>query len=202
MKYMLTPKIIIAQFSPNLTESRFPFEITQSESGRARGRAELNALEILRGRMYPFKTMLKIMALAGAITAALLAVFATPADAQSTNYSSVEVSGTTPLQLSYHASAHKNCTPAPLPTVRVIRVPTSGTLTVRRATLTTDKVANCPRLQIPAQVVFYTARAGYSGPDHVIYEVTDSNDEVSTYDVTIKVNDVHQPAEIPKSSNL
>jgi hypothetical protein len=57
------------------------------------------------------------------------------------------------VQLSYHASAHKNCTAAQLPTIRVIEAPKSGTLTVRKAVLTTDKVAGCPVVEVPAQVV-------------------------------------------------
>jgi hypothetical protein len=134
--------------------------------------------------------------------AIVIAASATTARAQSANYSSVEVLGTTLMQLSYHASAHNNCTPAPLPTVRVIQPPTSGTLTVRRAILTTDKVASCPAFKIPAQVVFYRARAGYAGPDHVVYEVTDANGEVSSYDVTIKVKETQNSVEKPKDSKI
>jgi len=134
--------------------------------------------------------------------AIVMAASATTAGAQSANYSSVEVSGTTPMQLSYHASAHNNCTPAALPTVRVIQPPTSGTLTVRRAILTTNKVANCPALKIPAQVVIYRARAGYAGPDHVVYEVTDEKGELSSYDVTIKVKETQNSTEKPKDSKI
>jgi len=136
------------------------------------------------------------------IVATLLVAPGTTAIAQSANYSSIEVSGTTPMQLSYHGSAHKNCTPAPLPTVRVIQAPTSGTLTVRRGILTTNKLANCPALKIPAQVVFYRAQAGYAGPDHVVYEVTASNGEVTSYAVTIKVKEAQPPAEKPKGSKI
>ena len=110
-----------------------------------------------------------------------------PSLAQSTNYTSVEATSEKPVQLSYHASAHKNCTPAALPTIRVIEAPKSGTLTVRGAVLKTDKISGCPGLKTPAQVVFYLARQGYAGPDHVKYEVTSENGEVATNDVTITV---------------
>ena len=105
--------------------------------------------------------------------------------AQEANYSSVEATSEKPAQLGYHASAHKNCTPASSPTIRVIEVPRSGTLTVRQAVLTTNRIAGCPGLKTPAQVVFYMARAGYAGPDHVKYEVTEENGQVATFDVTI-----------------
>ena len=58
---------------------------------------------------------------------------------------------------------------------------------VRRGTLATDKVAGCERIRVPAQVVFYNPKEGYVGSDHVIYEVTDSNGQVTTYDMTITV---------------
>jgi hypothetical protein len=117
----------------------------------------------------------------------LTAGLAQPALAQAANYTSVEATSEKPVQLTYHASAHKNCTPRSLPTVRLIEPPKAGVLTVRRVTLTTGKVAGCPDLKIPAQVAFYQARAGYVGPDHLNYEVTNENGEVATYDVMITV---------------
>jgi hypothetical protein len=124
-------------------------------------------------------TMLLFCAVVGFVASAALA--------QATNYTSVEATAGKPLQLTYHASAHKNCTPAPLPTIRVIQAPKAGVLIVRKAVLTTDKVAGCPQLKVPVQVVFYRAQEGYVGPDHVSYEVTSFNGEVGIYDVTITV---------------
>ena len=129
---------------------------------------------------------------------ATASLMATATLAQDANYTSVEATSDKPVQLGYHASAHKNCTPAPLPTIRVIEAPKSGTLTVRSAVLTTDKVAGCPGLKTPAQVVFYLARAGYAGPDHVKYEVTSENGEVATNDVTITVKAA--PAQSPPAT--
>jgi hypothetical protein len=74
-----------------------------------------------------------------------------------------------------------------LPTIRIIEAPKSGILTVRNAVLTTNKIAGCPQLKVPARVVLYTANTGYTGPDHVKYEATDENGQVATYDVTIAV---------------
>jgi hypothetical protein len=116
--------------------------------------------------------------------------------AQAINYTSVEAITAKPAQLSYHASAQRSsCTPAQLPVVRVVQPPTSGVLTVRRAILTTDKVAGCPQLKVPAQVVFYKSHDGYVGSDHVSYQVTDAKGESGTYDVTINV----KPAPAPKA---
>jgi len=129
------------------------------------------------------------------VTASLTA---TATLAQDANYVSIDATSDKPVQLSYHASAHKNCTPAPQPTIRVIEAPKKGTLTVRRGVLTTERVAGCPGLKTPVQVVFYLARPGYAGPDHVKYEMTTENGEVATYDVTIAVKAA--PAQTPPAT--
>jgi hypothetical protein len=108
---------------------------------------------------------------------------------QTSNYSSVEVIAGKSVQLGYHASAAKNCKAAPPPAVRVVQPPKAGMLIVRRGALTTDRVGGCPRLQTPAQVVFYQARVGHAGTDHVVYEVTGLDGEVSTYDVSVEVKE-------------
>lgn len=118
---------------------------------------------------------------------AIAGLVATAALAQATNYTSVEATAGKPVQLTYHASANKNCTPELPPMVRVTQAPKAGVLIVRKAILTTDKVAGCLRLKVPAQVVFYQVREGYVGPDHVSYEVTNRNGEIATFDVTITV---------------
>ena len=107
--------------------------------------------------------------------------------AQSSNYTTVETTSGTPIRLGYHASAHKNCTPAPLPTVKVSEPPKAGALVVRKGTLATDKVPACGLIRVPVQVVFYNPREGYVGRDHIQYEVTNSNGQTTTYDITITV---------------
>jgi hypothetical protein len=127
------------------------------------------------------------------VACATASLVASTALAQSANYTSVEVPTQKLLQLSYHASAHRDCTPGRLPTIRVIEPPTSGTLTVKVAELTTTRVVGCPSLKMPARVIFYQSRAGYVGPDHVKYEVTSENGEVVTYDTTITVTSAPAP---------
>ena len=121
------------------------------------------------------------------LLAALAGLVASVALAQATNYTSAETTSGTPIRLTYHASAHKNCTPAPPPTIKVTEPPKAGALVVRRGMLATGKVPGCERIKAPAQVVFYNPKEGYVGSDHVIYEVTDSNGQMTTYDTTITV---------------
>jgi hypothetical protein len=110
----------------------------------------------------------------------------------STNYTTIQATSEKPVQIDFYATANKNCTPAPPPTVRMVEPPKLGTLTVRRGELTTN-LAGCPGLKTPAQVVLYRARAGYSGTDHVMYQVTSANGEVALYDVTIEVKEAAKP---------
>jgi hypothetical protein len=112
----------------------------------------------------------------------------------SNNYTAIQAHPGEPVQLGYYASANKDCSPAPLPTVRVIQVPRSGVLSVRRGVLTTDKVAGCPGLKTPAQITFYEGRAGSTGTDHLIYEVVDFNGEVGVYDVTVEITESAKPS--------
>ena len=139
---------------------------------------------VLRPSIIPFSC-----AIAGFLASAALA--------QTTNYTSIEVTAGKPVQLTYHASANNNCAPAPPPTVRVTQPPKGGALIVRKAVLTTDKIAGCPKLKTPVQVVFYEARADYAGPDHVSYEATDANGQVTSYDVTITVKPAPAPSAPP-----
>jgi hypothetical protein len=129
------------------------------------------------------------------LLACAVAVFITSAAlAQATNYRTVETTSGKRVQLSYHASAHTNCTPAPPPTIKVTEPPKDGALIVQKGMLATNKFAGCGRIKVPVQVVFYQSGNGYTGSDHVIYEVTDSNGQVTTYDVGITVQSGPPPA--------
>ena len=129
-----------------------------------------------------FRERLTFVAVACAST-----LIATLALGQTANYSSIQAFAGTALRIGYHASANKNCTPAALPAVRMLQPPKFGTVTVRSAILTTNKIAGCPNLKTPAQTLFYQSRPNYNGPDHVAYEVKLPSGEVATYDITIEV---------------
>ena len=140
-------------------------------------------------------TMLLSCAIAGLVASAALA--------QAVNYTSVEATAGKAVQLTYHAWANKkDCTPAPLATFDVLQAPKLGLLTVRKGLLTTNNVAGCPGLKIPAQVVFYRARAGSAGPDHVVYKVTSANGEVETYDVTINIEKAPKPVSTTREQKI
>jgi len=109
--------------------------------------------------------------------------------APTANYTSFEATSAKPVQIGYYATARKDCAPAPAPTIRVIEAPKSGTLTIRSGVLTTSTVAGCPNLKTPAQIVFYQARSGTVGTDHLVYAVVGLDGKVNGFDVTITIRD-------------
>ena len=67
-----------------------------------------------------------VVSFAPALAAAVSTAVAQPAP--SMNYTSFEATSDKPVQLGYYAAARKDCTPAPLPTIRVREPPKSGLL--------------------------------------------------------------------------
>jgi hypothetical protein len=118
-------------------------------------------------------------------------------DAASVNYTGFDVTPAKPVQLGFYGALHKDCSLAPLPTIRVTEAPKSGTLTIRPGQLTTSATAQCPGAKIPAEVAFYQARSGATGTDHLVYEVIEAN-HVAAYDVTITIKEAPKSA-VPNS---
>ena len=122
--------------------------------------------------------------------AVMIPSFAFAQAALSSNYTSFDATSEKPVQLGYYASAHTSTgSPAPSPEVRVVQAPKSGLVIVRRGELTTNKIPACPGLKTAVQVVFYEARPETTGHDHLVYTLKSENDEVSTFDVTINIQD-------------
>jgi hypothetical protein len=122
--------------------------------------------------------------------------------AQSANYTSVETVAGALTRIGYYASAKKDCAPAPLPTIRVLKAPKHGILSIRAGTVVTSQVANCPNLKTPAQVMFYQGNADYQGADELVYEVASANGDVGVYNVSITVKEAPKPAPPTPSDRL
>src|SRR5580704_13119880 len=88
---------------------------------------------------------------------------------------------------------HKNCTPAPRCQRFASPRPKAGVLIVRPTALTTTRSCGRPRINLPTQVALYQAREGYTGPDHVSYDVTNADGEVGAFDVAIRVKAAAAP---------
>jgi hypothetical protein len=129
----------------------------------------------------------------GRLTFVSLLCAAYPVSAQSLssrNYSGIDAVPGKPVKVDIYASAdRKNCSSARAPSIRVLEAPREGALAVTPGAVTTDKVAGCPPIKLAAQAVVYTARAGGTGVDKVVYEVTSANGQVVTYQVSITIKE-------------
>jgi hypothetical protein len=114
-------------------------------------------------------------------------VLAAGSQAQSENYTSIDVVTEKSTQIGYHASIKKDCTAGPVPEIHVITAPKSGTLSVRRALLTTGTSNACPNTKTGAYVLFYQSRPGITGSDFLAYQLILPQGEISTYNISIEI---------------
>ena len=113
--------------------------------------------------------------------------------AQSVNYKSYDATSGVATRLDFYATARKDCSPSPPPPIVVVTPPKHGLLTIRRGTVKSTRIAECPNFQTDANVVFYTPGRGYAGEDEVVYEVRDSKGAVSLYNLKITVKENKAP---------
>jgi hypothetical protein len=131
----------------------------------------------------------------------MILAFGSLAQAQTDTYSMASAVAGKPAQLNVHAAA-RNCQPAPLPTIKLIERPSNGTLVVRRATLTTNRIQTCPNLKVPAQVVIYTAQPGFTGKDRVVYEVESASGSKQKFDIEVTVTAAPQTPAKPTTAPI
>ncbi len=133
---------------------------------------------------------LRGLAIIAGLWAATAAVLPTSAQAPpSVNYTSFDATSAKPVRIGWYGATHKDCTPAPLPRIEVTEPPMSGSLTIRPGELLTSATAACPNLKIPGKVLFYQARQGATGSDHLVYQVITAMNKVDAFDVTIHVKE-------------
>ena len=104
------------------------------------------------------------------VVAALL-TGAAAASAEEPTPDKATVSSGEEVRLGAYALFEKDCSPGPMPTVRVPATPQHGVIVVRKGKLRTRRVADCPIAEGPASIVFYRAAKGFIGSDAVTFEV-------------------------------
>lgn len=122
------------------------------------------------------------------------------AGAQSTNYSSADVTAGASVKLGFYAFARKDCVAGPLPTIEVVSPPKHGVFTAKRGILTTGNSDKCANTKLPAQIVFYRSQPNYTGPDQVVYGVKSPDGQIDVYSISITVKE--GPAPQSPGSNL
>jgi hypothetical protein len=91
------------------------------------------------------------------------------------------------INVGIFASIHKNCTPAPLPTVRLLVPPAHGRVTVKQGRLRATNVKNCLAIESPAFVAIYRSERGFVGQDLFTFEIISQNGKSQLQKVTVTV---------------
>ncbi|MBA1154634.1 4-aminobutyrate aminotransferase [Microvirga mediterraneensis] len=92
-------------------------------------------------------------------------------------------------RLGVYGNVQKDCTPGPQPTIRVVAPPKHGELNVRSGKLKAGRISRCPKLEAPAQGVFYKPNSAYKGVDEVSYEVKSASGRVESHTIRITVKE-------------
>jgi hypothetical protein len=75
------------------------------------------------------------------------------------------------IQIALYVNVQQDCTSGPLPSIRLVRPPAHGKITVKKASVNATNYKQCLALQVPGFVAFYHSAPGYVGTDNVTLEV-------------------------------
>ncbi len=136
------------------------------------------------------------MAIRSALVTAAIAVtiMANPALAQEQLFRTVKAAPGKQTRLGVIGNVTKECTPGPMPEVKVVTAPKQGTLAIRTGKTKAGSLKRCPNLEVPIRGVLYEANAGATGSDEVVYEVKRPNGSTQTITAKIEIGAGTNPA--------
>ena len=91
------------------------------------------------------------------------------------------------IRAGWFGKLNPDCSSGPLPEARLINPAANGTVKLRKAKVLTNSVPRCPNAKLPALVVFYRAKPGYSGTDSFTLEVTGESGVPSRHKFNVNV---------------
>ena len=127
-----------------------------------------------------------IAALPAAFAAAWLCL-AGPALAQTTVTKSETVPAGKQARLVIVPNLKKDCSAGPMPEIKVVTPPKSGSLITKAGKLKTPAKYRCPNKDAEVQAIFYQPNGGYTGSDGVVVEIKNSDGEIEKRDIRITV---------------
>ncbi|MGA4553113.1 4-aminobutyrate aminotransferase [Methylorubrum aminovorans] len=137
-------------------------------------------------------------ALATALAASWLGL-AGPALAQTTVTKSETVPAGKQARLVIVPNLKKDCSLGPMPEIKVVTPPTSGSLITKAGKLKTPAKYRCPNKDAEVQAIFYQSNSGYTGSDGVVVEIKNSDGEIEKRDIRITVDKADKPKDEKKS---
>ena len=83
---------------------------------------------------------------------------------------------------------HPDCSAGAPPEIRVTAAPKNGMVAITGGTLTTKRLAQCPKVSAPVRQIIYRPRDGFTGTDEVTFDVVDpAQGKPVSHTVTITV---------------
>ena len=100
---------------------------------------------------------------------------------------SVKVQAGKDARVAVFANIRSDCTPGPLPTIKLKLAPTRGKITVKTAKFRATNIRHCLAIEVPAYVAIYRADADFSGSDVVELEIVDASGKQKIERLTITI---------------
>lgn len=91
------------------------------------------------------------------------------------------------IRIGVYVNVKPDCTAGTLPTIRLVKQPANGKVTIKQAKIKATNYKQCLALEVPGYVGFYRSRAGFRGEDVFTFEVVypAGRTEVQHFTVTV-----------------
>ena len=93
------------------------------------------------------------------------------------------------IRVGVFASIRPDCKSGPLPTIRLSAPPAHGDVTVKQGKLRTTNLRQCLAVEVPAYLVNYKSKPGFSGSDVLTLEVINSNGKSQLQKITVTIEE-------------
>lgn len=92
------------------------------------------------------------------------------------------------IRIGVFATVKKDCTPGPLPTVKLHQAPRNGVVVVKRGRVRATNIKNCLAIEVPAFIAFYKSRPDFKGEEELELEIIGANGKSRIQKVRVNVN--------------
>ena len=91
------------------------------------------------------------------------------------------------IQIGAYINIKPDCTSGPLPTIRLVRSPEHGKVSVKKVSVNATNYKQCLALETSGFVAFYRSVPGFAGTDLVILEVRFPGGRIELQKITVTV---------------
>jgi hypothetical protein len=123
-----------------------------------------------------------LLLLIGLLIAPSVALAETPVTERS-----VKVQAGKDSRIAVFANIRNDCTPGPLPTIKLKLAPARGKITVRSVKFRATNFKNCLAIEVPAYIAVYRADQEFAGDDVAELEVVEANGKQRIHRLTISI---------------